>query len=679
VHQPAGCATIPLLDEQQVRDHQRFSLDWWGGRLEGLEESLEVVAGWCLEEAGISKMGESRSWCLADGSWALGAAVAANPVDVVERAELQDTLRMLAVERATRGLAVHRLGDDDLAPLAIAGSNLRYGASALRAKLSKAPPTKAYINEGRIYTICLLGSSEASSLEVLGVEELGLRPLAASGVLGGGFQDPGSVADRVHFALSLDSTPYNVRLAARLARESASEEAAATVLVSGASLILDLDSEELETWQELAHLAQAPLPLVSRLLEHPTVEDRGSQLAEHLAGRDLAGLLVGAEYATRPILLHAMDRQLDGPSEVRELVRGLQGADGRLRLPRLALTIDGDVRAVDKQEAGERLLTGRFHRTSGTPSCLMVLPATELDPRLAPLGSTHQIRLGSGGDRADAVRAAALGRAAQLGLWTALSMRRLDECAASAEVLLQTQWVVPEGDGLWTVDLTAHADTLLRTWTARPPFSYRVEAPAELESLVERVGSSLAAAGGDAVASGEVDLLLDLVLEVGEVEHGEDQGSILVGKKPWSIQRFRLDLVARSGSAVERFSTESATRKVFGGHDSRAAVPGAAAALVDSWLPSLGDLCWRCLDAPRSVHLESSDSSPLQVLLVAARSFGSVTSRRVNRGEEQLIQVELHWPGGSAGLERLLSTLTSIQSWKALAEAKVSATERERP
>lgn len=168
-------------------------------------------------------------------------------------------------------------------------------------------------------------------------------------------------------------------------------------------------------------------------------------------------------------------------------------------------------------------------------------------------------------------------------------------------------------------------------------------------------------------------MLLHLSLERGSLERGEDKGANFTGTKPWMRLPIEVHLDVTVDGVTDRLSRSGWSRKVFGGHDIEPFVTSAADELLALLLEGLPRAVAHALDAPSLLLVTGSSLESMDVLLAAARGFGSVTIVDPV-GEEHETEdalVKLFWPGGAVGLQRALDTMSEQAGWSGLSSLRL--------
>ena len=645
---------------------------WWGGQVDDLEAALKVAGDWCRSVEDAGRIGTARSWALSDGTWAIGAAVASNPESARERRELQDTLLMKANDRALRGLAICSLESEQFGSMAVEGALYHFEASAIRAELSQAPRTKAYTTDsGLAFTISLVSGADVLSLELKGIEEMGLASLAAQGLLVQAVEGPGAIAKLIEKALGLDSSPPTIEVAADRCAIDGDAAAAAIVFEAAGSITLDIDDDSLARWAKLASLAGAKGTLVATLAKAGDQNSRVDILARHLREQGLSGLHLLIHDRRQPAILFVLANRADNGLALRNAFEALRSPSGGVRQPGLSITLTGDVAVAssfDPFSAGADVQVPGAH-----PAWLLVRSAEGMDRRLEQIGSRLRVESKEGIAVEEVIRRAAIGRAAALNLWPELSSGAVATAASSAGIRDAAVWAVYLGDAQWQVDFSLEIDDLLREGSGREPFKATTILGAGMGAHRAAMDTAITRCRGKASSEREAQMLLHLSLERGSLERVEDKGANFTGTKPWMRLPIEVHLDVTVDGVTDRLSRSGWSRKVFGGHDIEPFVTSAADELLALLLEGLPRAVAHALDAPSLLLVTGSSLESMDVLLAAARGFGSVTIVDPV-GEEHETEdalVKLFWPGGAVGLQRALDTMSEQAGWSGLSSLRL--------
>jgi hypothetical protein len=646
---------------------------WWGGQVDDLEAALKVAGDWCRSVEDAGRFGTARSWALSDGTWAIGAAVASNPENARERRELQDTLRMKANDRALRGLAICSLESEQFGSMAVEGALYHFEASAIRAELSQAPRTKAYTTDsGLAYTISLVSGADVLSLELKGIEEMGLASLAAQGLLVQAAEGPGAIAKLIEKALGLDSSPPTIEVAADRCAIDGDAAAAAIVFEAAGAITLDIDGDSLERWAKLASLAGAKDTLVATLAKAGDQNSRVDILERHLREQGLSGLNLVIHDRRQPAILFVLANRADNGLDLRNAFEALRSPSGGVREPGLSIRLTGDVGVADSSHFDPFRAGADVQVPGEHPAWLLVRSAESMDRRLEQSGSRLRVESKERTAVEEVIHRAAIGRAAALNLWPEMSNGAVATAASSAGIRDAAVWTVYLGDDQWQVDFTLEIDDLLREGSGREPFKAATTLGAGMESHRAAMDTAITRCMGKASSEREAQMLLHLSLERGSLERGEDEGSIFTGTKPWVRLPIEVHLDVTVDGVTERLSRSGWSRKVFGGHDIEPFVTSAAGELLALLLEGLPRAAAHALDAPSLLLVTGSSLESMDVLLAAARGFGSVTIV-APVGEEHEPEdafVKLFWPGGAVGLQRALDTMSEQTGWSGLSSLR---------
>jgi hypothetical protein len=126
----------------------------WGGLGRSLESALEKAKAWSLSGTEVSAIGTSRAFgTRATGPWGVGVAIAPIPEDDRIKAEVEDSLTLMARAAAVRGLAI-TLGKEN--------------RSTVEASIIGKFKMQVYDDNGRFRVFALISTAEISDLRTYG-------------------------------------------------------------------------------------------------------------------------------------------------------------------------------------------------------------------------------------------------------------------------------------------------------------------------------------------------------------------------------------------------------------------------------------------------------------------------------------------------------------------------------
>jgi hypothetical protein len=641
----AICCLLAPAQPADLDEPELPAVSWWGGETESITAALESAGNWARTAPLDQGSEKSRAWLVTGGQWAVGISLGKNPESPSERQDRQGNLEMRAIQMASFALGTTAKQGAGLkeACLAVSGARVLFGAQPVQIVGGDNARVSAYAEDGRIFSIAVWAKSGAMKVGLKGMETAGWDRLVATGILSECDHNSQNRQALALHALTIDGSIQTLALAADSCLAWKDKVLAVAIHAAYKTVPVSLDNKTATRFGLVSVLADSPDSVGARLGKEDSLASKAALLASVVQGQGNGDMPLVVYQGHAPAIFEASHPNLSNARSLRDCLFHMTDVNGSVKFPTLALSAEGELVTAPQ---GSSWSQPGVHVESGA-TWILLSQAPDLDPRLRPRGERVILpALSAGAPHAKTLSAAGLQLAVRMGAWGKIANGAVASWARSEAFAREVLWVVPGVKSGWEVDFTPRvADSLAGTPRARPfVVSFDVE---NADSLV-LLKQHMLALSGDTSAFKSTDLSVTLEVEPGAVETGEEQGSILAGKKKWGRipLEVRLTLAVKSSQGLSTVITRTgATKRFFGGFSPEDGIPETVSALVRGMVSELPSAIRLTLDAPRPVDVLLENSDALMGLTSAARIFGPLS-----QDDEDSNRIHLFWPGGLQGL-----------------------------
>jgi len=651
---------LPVARPAELEDPELPTVSWWGGETESIADALTLAGDWARTAPLVKGNRKSRAWLVKGGQWAVGVGFARDPESPSERQERQGVLGGQAIQMASFafGTTVKPGASLKESCLAVSGSRALFGIAPVEIVGGDNARLRAYGEGGRIYSIAVWAKSATTRIGLRGTDSLGWERLVATGLLHECDQNLQSRRALALHALSLDGSIQTLVLASEYCLAWKDAELAAAIHAACRDVPVSLDIQTAKRFGRVSVLAGCPDSIGARIGKQDHLASKAAILASAVQDRGNGGMPLMVYQGQAPAVFETSYPDLSNPRSLRDCLYQLTDVNGGVKFPTLAVSAEGELvpspRGSTWSQPGVRVEHGA--------TWILLSQAQEQDPRLRPRGERVVLpALPGGASRSTTLSAAGLQLAVRMEAWAAIANGAAASWARSEAFAREVTWVVPGASSGWEVDFTPSVADALAGTPRTLPFVVSFDVGnADSRAVLKQ---QMRALSGDTSVLSSTNLSVMLQVTHGAVETGEEQGSLLAGKKKWRRipLEVRLTLAVKSPKGLSTVITrKGATKKFFGGFSPEDGIPTTVAALVRGMVMDLPGAIGRTLDAPQPVDVLLENRDALKGLNSAARTFGPLSV-----DDEDPNRIHLSWPGGLRGLTHTKEQLaqSGIAPW----------------